>query len=108
MEAPDLSGVMSYKGVYALSTINHKTGQLKATHFACCVISGPRPVWAVWNVSGRFQRFFGLKSEIESHYPQLVWRRKMAAWNLTSVHNPDVKTRIHELEETYHSTIKRD
>ena len=104
----NLDGILAYKGVYVLSTINERTKMLKGTHYACCLISGPSPVWGVWSISGRFIRFAASRHQIEEAYPKLVWRRKMASWTLRDVEDHTVKARITELEETFGSAIDRN
>jgi hypothetical protein len=101
---PDLSGVMSYKGIHALCTVTaSKDGGrvLRATHYACCLIYGSSPVWGVWTVGGRFLRFASSRGQIADAYPNHVWRRKVASWNLEEVTEADVETRRARLAERY-------
>lgn len=82
--APSVENILAYKGIYVLNTVG-KDGQLKATHYTCVLIGGPQPVWGVWSISGKFTRFYTFRSEIEKAYPQLVWRRKAARWEMSGV-----------------------
>lgn len=83
----NLSNIMAYKSVYALNTLNEKTGKLKATHYACCLVGGSSPVWGVWTVAGRFLRFHSGRDSIAREYPKLTWRRVMARWSLADDRN---------------------
>lgn len=78
----NISQIMAYKSVYALSTLNEKTKKLKATHYACCLAGGRDPIWGVWTVTGRFIRFHNGRESISKEYPTLVWRRVMARWQM--------------------------
>jgi hypothetical protein len=78
---PDLEKIMSFKGIHALCTVN-KDGMMQASHYACCLVYGRNPLWGVWSLNGRFQRFYGSKQDIEDNYPHLTWRRIMARWQL--------------------------
>lgn len=99
--APELDPIMAYKGVYALCTTDKSGHMLKATHYASVLVGGSQPIWAVWRTSGRFQRFFSYRSEIEAAYPKLVWRRKMATWQLYDLTDKSIETRRAELETIY-------
>jgi hypothetical protein len=101
LQAPDLSGIHGFKGVYALGTLNPDTKRLRATHYAVCLVYGREPTWGVWLVDGRFLRFASSRAQIERAYPKLVWRRKMAEWNLNNVDDLDVKRRKQYLREMY-------
>lgn len=107
-----LEHVLSYKSVYALTTVVAKKGsdrdRLKATHYAVCLVNGRVPLWGVWTVGGRFQRFFKSRQEIADEYPKLVWRRKMASWNLRDVADKTVELRVEELEDFYGKKTGRD
>lgn len=104
-QAPDLDPILAYKGVWALCTVNQKTEELKATHYASCLIAGSYPVWGVWTVLGKFLRFHGSRTDIEEAYPRLVWRRKMATWSLHDITDKSVATRRHELGAVYKKTL---
>lgn len=71
------------KPVYALCTSlkdkETNAERLKTTHVASVIQYGMHPIWGVWNVSGRFQRFASSRVEIEDAYPKLVWRRIRAS-----------------------------
>lgn len=84
MTTPTIESIMAFKGIYVLNTID-RYGQLKATHYTCVLVGGPQPVWGVWTISGRFSRFFTFRSEVERAYPELVWRRKAARWQMAGV-----------------------
>lgn len=103
-----LNEIMAFKAVWALCTLNKTTQQLKATHYACCLIHGPRPTWGVWTVTGRFQRFFASRASIEEAYRTLTWRMKAASWSLQAVADYSVEHKIQQLEEKYHAPIVRD
>src|SRR5215471_13599990 len=102
-----LQNIMAFKGVWALCDVSKATKRLKATHYAACLIYGPRPVWGVWTVAGRFQRFFAARSDIEGTYPRLVWRMKAASWALLEVEEYSVKRKIQMVEEKYHQKVAR-
>jgi hypothetical protein len=107
-DIPALSEIMAYKGLYALCTVKKETSgnvKLKATHYACCLVYGSSPIWGVWTVNGRFQRFFSYKSEIAGAYPSLVWRRKAASWSLSGVEDLSVEQRRARLETRYRSKL---
>lgn len=57
-------------------------------------------MWAVWNVHGKFQRFFSSKAEIQENYDQLVWRPMMASWKFRDIAERDVEKRKAVLEAT--------
>jgi hypothetical protein len=98
-EAPDLGAILAYKGLWALCTTNKSGEVLKATHYASVIIGGPHPVWCVWTVRGKIQRYFGSRGQVERAYPNLVWRRKMATWALHDPTDKPAAVRRHELED---------
>lgn len=102
---PPLGAVMAYRGVHALSELNPKTGWLRATHYATCLIGGPTPMWGVWSVNGVFQRFFGARSQIVEAYPRKVWRMRSATWNLMAVHKMDAAEKRKQMREIYHRGV---
>jgi hypothetical protein len=104
MPVPPMGAIMSYRGVYALCT-TASDGRLKATHMAHCLIGGPTPMWGVWTVAGRFQRFFTFRHEIERTYSKLVWRRWVGTWNLTNVSDKSAAERREELRRIYHRGV---
>lgn len=99
---PNLHDIMAYRGIHALCSVS-KDNKLTATHYACCLVGGNHPVWAVWTVRGKFLRFYTYKSDIEKAYPNLVWRRKMASWSLRDVSDHTPEQRRAELEKAYGS-----
>lgn len=102
IEVPPLGSILAYRGVYALTSINDKTGMLRATHYATCLVGGREPWWGVWTVNGVFQRFFSSKEDIRTTYPKLVWRRKNATWNMIGVNDMDAGAKRKELAELFH------
>lgn len=104
---PEIGDLMSYRGVYALCTVTGKGGRrlLKATRYATVLIGGPSPLWGVWRIDGRFDRFFGFRSEIEEAFPRLVWKRKMATWKAVDLTDKSIATRRAELETVYGKSI---
>lgn len=99
---PDLEELRAFRGIHALCTVERgKKRLLKATHYASVLIGGPRPVWGVWTVAGKFLRFYGSRHEIERAYPKLVWRRHMATWQCISTEDKNIAKRRMELETTY-------
>jgi len=93
----DLSELHSYRGIWALSTVNKKTGMLKATHYTWPIVHGKHPIWVVYTVNGRFIQHLPGRSEIERQYPNLAWRRVMAKWSLLDPTDHATKLRIQEL-----------
>jgi len=106
--APQLDPFLTYKGVYALCTTRKDGSVLKATHYACCLVQGVRPVWGVWTVQGKFLRFYPYKHSIAEAYPKLVWRRKMATWSLTDITDKSLETRRDELSKLYSKPMPKD
>ncbi len=102
---PELEELQAYKGMYALCTVG-KDGRLHATHYAVILIGGNSPIWGVWTVQGRFQRFLGSKAQIEKAYPKLVLRRRMATWRCTDVTDKSLETRRAELETLHGKRIR--
>ncbi len=99
--APELDPILTYKGVWALCTTD-KTGKvLKATHYCSVLVAGRDPMWGVWLVSGKFVRFAGSRTQIENAYPRLVWRRKMATYQLIDTTDKSVETRRAEIATVY-------
>jgi hypothetical protein len=78
-----LDGAVIGKPVYALCTVNTKTNQLKASFYTMMVEGGPQPLWAVWKLDGKFQRFFIKRATVERAHAHLVWRRMSAKLTLT-------------------------
>lgn len=105
---PPLGAMMAYRGVWALSELNPKTGWLRATHYATCLIGGPQPMWGVWSVNGVFQRFFGAKSQIVEAYPRKAWRLRSATWNLIDIHKMDAAEKRTQMREIYHRGVLLD
>jgi hypothetical protein len=99
-----LKDLLAYKGVYALCTVG-KERQLKATHYAACLISGQNPVWVIHTVNGKFVRFAGSRAQIEEQYPKLVWRRRMATWTLTNAEHKPLPQRRQELAQRYKAKL---
>jgi len=107
---PPLDPILHYRGVWLLCTTNKYGDLLKARYYASCLISGRSPLWGVWTVGGRFLRFYSGRLEIASDYSRLVWRRKMASWNLDSLHDHSLNERKAEIAATYDTALpkKRD
>lgn len=103
--APELDPILAYKGVYALCTTDKSGRLLKATHYASVLVGGSSPLWGVWTVRGKFLRFYSFRSQIESTYPKLVWRRKMATYSLIDITDKSVESRRAELETVYGRAI---
>lgn len=99
---PPLGAMMAYRGVHALSDLNPKTGRLRATHYATCLVGGRDPMWGVWTVHGVFLRFFGSKEQIREAYPRKTWRLRSATWNLVDIHNKDAEAKRKDMREIYH------
>ena len=106
LQAPPLGAVLSYRVVHALCTVSK--GELKATHYAVCLIGGSQPVWGVWTINGVFQRFFGRKSDIAEAYSHLTWRVKQSTWTLADVHDMDHEERSETLKSLYKKNITMD
>ena len=106
MNVPSFGSILAYRGVYALCTLSQK-GELRATHYATCLVGGRDPWWGVWTVHGVFQRFFSSKADVERHYSKLTWRRKNATWNMIGVNDMDAKAKRAALAELFHKGEQR-
>lgn len=96
-----LEDLLTYKGVHALCTLNQKTRELKASHYAILLVAGSQPVWGVWSVYGKLKAFYGSKAQIAEAYPKLVWRRRMATWQVKDIVSKTVAARKQELRDRY-------
>jgi hypothetical protein len=104
---PELETLRAYRGVYVLCTVERgKPRKLRATHYAMCLISGAKPVWGVWKITGAFLRFHGGKTEVERAYPRLIWKRHMASWQCVDMTDKSLAARRLELETTFGKQIK--
>jgi hypothetical protein len=110
-QVPNLGDVIAYRGVYVLGTArpNPETGRLKlvASHYASCLVFGKSPLWAVWTATGKFQRFYTFKSDIQRAYPRLVWRRKMASWSLMTVDDLKPAARKLSLADRFNAKLPK-
>lgn len=99
---------MAFRGIHVLGTMRYNEegrAQLRASHYASCLVYGANPLWGVWNGAGKFLRFYSFKAEIAAAYPKLVWRRKMATWSLLAVDDLSVEKRRATLAERYNSLL---
>lgn len=94
-----------YKGVWALSTADKKSGRLKAVNIAYPIVYGAQPVWIVATIEGRFLRFAASRAMIENAYPKLVWRRTMWRWSLRDRENHPIPKRLDEVEQLYKAKV---
>ena len=101
---PNLSHLFTYKSRWSLCTIN-KNGKLRVTHFASCMVTGRAPLWSVWTVNGRWDRFYSGRDEITKAYPGHVWRRVMARWGLVDDTDMDAKQRREALAKEMKSPL---
>lgn len=107
---PSLSDVMGFRGVHILGTMRYGDdgkAVLTASHYASCLVFGPRPLWGVWTAAGKFLRFYAFKEEIANAYPKLIWRRRMASWQLMAIDDlkPDARRRF--LGDKYKSPVPK-
>jgi hypothetical protein len=105
---PSLSDVMGFRGVHVLGTMRYDEdgrAQLTASHYASCLVFGPRPLWGVWTAAGKFLRFYAFKEEIAKAYPKLIWRRRMASWQLLAVDDLKADARRRFLGDKYKSPV---
>lgn len=94
----EMKQFLVYRGLHVLCTVNKKM-ELTATHFALCLTGGPSPMWGVWTINNKFQRFYGFKSEIEEQYPNRVWKRVMSQWAMHAITDFPVEKRRQLLRE---------
>jgi len=90
-----------YKSVYALCTTGKEGKVLRATHYAAVLVHGAHPIWGVWSITGKFLRFANGRTQVESMYPKLVWRRWMLTWQCIDASNKSLEQRRFELERLY-------
>jgi hypothetical protein len=95
----DFSSLQSYHGAWALSTVDKKTGRLKATHYAWVTCFGPHPLWVVYTVGRKFVCYAGSKGQVADLYPSLVWRRTMMRWSLVDPTDHSIAKRREELAD---------
>ena len=93
----NLQNLHSYHGAWALSTVDSKTQRLKATHYAWVTCFGKHPLWVVYTIGGKFCGYHGTRTQIESTYPWLTWRRTMMRWSLMDPTDHSIAKRREEL-----------
>ena len=103
--APPIDAIRFYRGVWVLCTTNKNGDLLRATHFAACLISGRYPLWAVYRVGGKFQRFYGSRTELETDYSRLVWRRLMAELTYDTLKDNSLAQRRADIASAYKTPI---
>jgi hypothetical protein len=72
---PQIGRFETTGSVYLLATLNDTKKRLVATHYATCVRTGGRPLWAVYTITGKAPQLFGSKREIIDHVPGHLWKR---------------------------------
>lgn len=93
----EIRGLLAHRNVYVLSTIG-SNGQLKGTHYTCCLSYGSNPVWGVWTIRGKFLRFYGSRGQIRDAYSDLVWRTHTGTWTLAKT-SDDEQSPVEKREE---------
>ena len=69
---------------------------------------GRTPIWGLWTVGGRFLRFYGSRTEIETDYSRLVWRRKTARFTLKSLRNHSLAMRRDQLKSADNKPLPKN
>jgi hypothetical protein len=103
--APPLDAIKFYRGVWVLCTTTKNGDLLKAVNFAACLVSGRYPLWAVYRVGGKFQRFYGSRTELESDYSRLVWRRLMAELSYSTLTDNSLAQRREAIAKAYKTPL---
>lgn len=87
-----LQELSTYRTMWALCDLRRAadgSNVLNASHYAVCLTTGREPIWAVFSTrTGRVDRFFGYRYQIENAFPTKSWRKMTAAWALGEVSDP--------------------
>lgn len=85
-----------FRGIYTLNDMTKNN--LKITHFTLCLSGGRDPMWGIWTKSGRLIRLVSRRKGVEEVYPNKVWKRLQANWDLRTVYSSedevDVKAQL--------------
>ena len=93
----NLQSFDAYRTMWALCDIRRTdTGQvLNVSHFAVCLLHGRDPMWGLFSArTGKLERFYGQRYQIEAVFPKKVWRRKIGAWSLGQVEDEVPRSEI--------------
>lgn len=102
---PPLDPILNYRSVWLLCSTNKYGDLLKGRYYASVLTGGSSPLWGVWTVGGRFVRFYSGRTEIEADYSRLVWRRKMASWDLNEIRDHSLQERRAKIASSYNAPI---
>lgn len=81
-----LQNIKAYRTIYALTGLKLKTETLQATHYACVLSYGSKPLWGLFSAkTGDLVRTYWSRSAIERDHPRKIFRRMQATWTLQGV-----------------------
>jgi hypothetical protein len=90
---PKVENILGYRSVWVLATLSKDGTQLRATHYAICLVMGRPPLWGVFTINGKFLRYASGRDMIHEQYPNHVWRRVPARWQFDEL-DPSSKQAI--------------
>lgn len=83
-----LQNFNAFRVVWALCDIRRtsEASVLNVSHFAVCLHAGREPMWGVFSArTGRVDRFYAGRWQVEEAFPKKVWRRMVGTWSLGRV-----------------------
>jgi hypothetical protein len=82
---PQIDELLAYRSVWVLATLSKDGTQLRATHYAICLVMGRPPTWGVFTIQGKHLRYAAGRDQIAEQYPNHVWRRVPARWQFNEL-----------------------
>jgi hypothetical protein len=78
--APQIGHIMGYRGIWVLAQLSADGKRLRGTHYTYCAMMGRRPLWRLYNITGKFLRVYWGKNDVAEAFPNHTWRRVPARW----------------------------